>query len=392
MSSLCLPSISYLSLPKNLVQAMAVSKKKPVAQKVGPIIEIKNFKSVLDVKITASRVNVLFGRPNSGKSNILEALSLFNFIQPKIQRQVEGNVMRYNTLDNLFYDRNLSEDIRVDYKGNVAVLSYYPGANGFLQMVNPEPKFLKNKNAYYKRGLTISDFQAEGAILPEPRKNKFSALLSLLTEEGQLSSPAWNGSAKNPVRRYEFRDGISYSNPFRGYLMPFGENLFTIVQENSAIKEWISSFFEGFNLEFLLDYSSKKFEIQKKENGIVYKIPFELTPDTLRRMLFYVAAIYSNKDATILLEEPESHTFPPYIKELSEMIKDDKNNTYFITTHSPYFINSLIEDSLQIKDISFFHVYYESYQTKIKKLTRKDLDVLWGSGADVFFNLDSVHK
>lgn len=372
---------------------MAVSKKKPVARKVGqPIVQIKNFKSVLDVKITPSRVNVLFGRPNSGKSNILEALSLFNFIQPKTQRQSEVNVMRYNTLDNLFYDRNLSEDIRVDYKGNVAVLSFYPAANCFLQMVNPEPKFLKNKESYSRQGLSINDIQAKGSILSDPPKNQFNALFSILNEEGQPSDIAWKGREKNPVRRYEFKDGISYSNPFRSYLMPFGENLFTIVQENPAIKEWVSSFFESFNLEFLLDYSSKKFEIQKKENGIVYKIPFESTPDTLRRMLFYVAAIYSNKDAVILMEEPESHTFPPYIKELSEMIKSDKHNTYFITTHSPYFINSLIEDSIQIKDISFFHVYYESYQTKIKKLAQKDLDVLWGNGADLFFNLDSVHK
>jgi len=334
-----------------------------------------------------------FGRPNSGKSNILEALSLFNFIQPKIQRQLEGNVMRYNTLDNLFYDRNLSKDIRIDYKGNMAVLSYYPGANCFLQMVNPQPSFLKKKASYFKEGLSINDIASKGPILTTPQQGKFTSLFSLINEDGNPSSPSWNGASKdNPVRRYEFKDGISYSDPFREYLKPFGENLFTIVQENPRIKEWISSFFEGFDLEFLLDFSSKKFEIQKKENGIVYKIPFELTPDTLRRMLFYVAAIYSNKGATILLEEPESHTFPPYIKELSEMIKADKNNTYFITTHSPYFINSLIEDSLHIKDISFFHVYYENYQTKIKKLTGKDLDVLWGSGVDVFFNIESIRK
>jgi hypothetical protein len=372
---------------------MAATKKKPDARKVGPTLEIKNFKSVLDVKITTSRVNVFFGRPNSGKSNILEALSLFNFIQPKIQRQVQANVMRYNTLDNLFYDRNLREDISINYKDNLAVLSYYPSANCFLHMVNPRPQFLKNKSSYYSRGLSINELESQGPILDETRKDKFTPLFALLDEEGQSSRPTWNGVSKdNPVRRYEFKDNIGYSDPFRGYLKPFGENLFTIVQENPTIKEWISTFFEGFNLEFLLDFSSKKFEIQKKENGIVYKIPFELTPDTLRRMLFYVAAIYSNTGATILLEEPESHTFPPYIKELSEMIKADKNNSYFITTHSPYFINSLIEDSLHIKDIAFFHVYYENYQTKIKKLTGKDLDVLWGSGADLFFNIDSTHK
>ena len=113
---------------------------------------------------------------------------------------------------------------------------------------------------------------------------------------------------------------------------------------------------------------------------------------TFRRLLFHVATIYSNKNATILLEEPESHSFPPYVKELSELIKNDENDTYFITTHSPYFFNSMVEDSKTIKDISFFHVYYEDYQTKIKKLTDKEIDNIWGSGADVFFNIDSFIK
>ena len=372
---------------------MTAKVKKSPSPRPSNILEIKNFKSVRDLKITPSRVNILFGRPNSGKSNILEALSLFNIIQPKAQRHVEATLIRYNSLDNLFYDRNLSRDISIQFKDNLAVLSYYPDANTFLHMVNPQSEFLRKKASYYKEGLTLNEILAKGPILTEPTFGRFTSLFALVSEDGTSTSQASNGRKKdNPIRRYEFKDGISYSDPFRGYLKPCGENLFTIVQDNSKIREWITSFFEGFNLEFLLDFSSKKFEIQKKENGVVYKIPFELTPDTLRRMLFYVAAIYSNKGATILLEEPESHTFPPYIKELSEMIKSDENNTYFITTHSPYFINSLIEDSLHIKDISFFHVYYENYQTKLNNLTQKELDVLWGNGADIFFNIDALHK
>ncbi len=41
-------------------------------------IEIKNFKSMRHQKIEGcKRVNVLIGAPNVGKSNILEAISLF---------------------------------------------------------------------------------------------------------------------------------------------------------------------------------------------------------------------------------------------------------------------------------------------------------------------------
>jgi len=374
---------------------MAKQPKAKTSSRPSNLLEIKNFKSLLDVKIVPSRVNVLFGRPNSGKSNILEALTLFNLIQPKVARQSEATIIRYNSLDNLFFDRNLANDIKITYNNNVAVLSYYSGANTFFHLVNPESTFLKEKNRYFKEGLSRNEIQSRTPILPKNSgPNKFTSLCSLLDQDGQISTPTSNanGAPDNPIRRYEYKERFDYSDLFRTYLKPSGANLFTIVQENPKIKEWITSFFEEFNLEFLLDFSSKKFEIQKKENGIVYKIPFELTPDTFRRMLFYVAAIYSNKGATILMEEPESHTFPPYIKELSEMIKSDKDNKYFITTHSPYFINSLIEDSLQVKDISFFHVYYESHQTKVKKLNKKELDILWGSSADVFFNLDSLNK
>jgi AAA15 family ATPase/GTPase len=374
---------------------MATVKKSIRAKTIpGNILEIRNFKSIQNIKISTSRINIFFGRPNSGKSNLLEALTLFNFIQNKINRQTEATLIRYNSLDNLFYDRDLSNDIVVDYNENLAMLSYYPGANTFLQIVNPTSDFLKKKNSYYKEGLSLNEIQAKGAILSkQANSHKYSSLFALLNQDGQSSLQATGDSKKeNPIRKYDFRDGVNYGDPFGAYLKSSGENLFAIVQDNPKIKEWITSFFEEYNLEFLLDFSSRKFEIQKKEKGIVYKIPFELTPDTLRRMLFYVAAIYSNNRSTILMEEPESHSFPPYQKELTELIKSDKRNSYFITTHSSYFFNSMVEDSKTVKDMSFFHVYYEDYQTKIKKLTQKDLDILWGSGADVFFNIDSLNK
>jgi AAA15 family ATPase/GTPase len=375
---------------------MPAIKMGPIRAKIGLAynLEIKNFKSIKDVKLSTSRINVFIGRPNSGKSNTLEALTLFNSVQNKADRQSEPTLIRYNSIDNLFYDRNLSSDVEVMYDDNQAFLTYYSGANTFLQLVNPSPDFLKKKDSYFNDGLSLKEILSKGPVLTQQsNSSRYSSLYLQLDQEGQGTGSAMEAPRKeNPIRKYEFRDGLNYGDSFRGYLKSSGSNLFTIVQENPKILEWITSFFEEFKLEFLLDFSSKKFEIQKKERGIVYKIPFELTPDTLRRMLFYVAAIYSNKGSTILMEEPESHSFPPYIKELSELIKADIHNKYFITTHNPYFFNSLVEDSNNVKDMSFFHVYYEDYQTKIEKLSQKDLDILWGGSADVFFNLDSLNK
>ena len=44
-------------------------------------LKISNFKSVKDLEFQCSRVNILIGPPNSGKSNILESLSLISWMQ-----------------------------------------------------------------------------------------------------------------------------------------------------------------------------------------------------------------------------------------------------------------------------------------------------------------------
>lgn len=357
------------------------------------VVQIQNFKSIKDVKFKSSRVNIFIGKPNSGKSNLLEALTLFNVIPAKNTNTQGYQFIRYNTIENLFYDTDLQNSIQIKLGENLIELRYYSQVDIFLQIVNPTKQYQTLKNRIFDLGLSVNQILKDFQIISsKPEHLLFSPKIASVSNSGNVSEIINYGNQVNPVRKYEFREGFFYKDSFQGYLKPFGENLYTIAQRYPAIRDWISSFFSQFELEFLFDFSSKSFEVQKKQQGIVYKIPFELTPDTFRRMLFHISAIYSSKNSTILFEEPESHSFPPYIKELSELIKADDTNHYFLTTHSPYFFNSFVEDSLKYPDISFFHVYYEDFQTKVKKLSQSDLDVLWGSGADVFSNIDSLNK
>jgi len=43
-------------------------------------LKIKNFKSIRNLEIDCARVNVFIGEPNTGKSNILEALGMYSFL------------------------------------------------------------------------------------------------------------------------------------------------------------------------------------------------------------------------------------------------------------------------------------------------------------------------
>ena len=71
-------------------------------------------------------------------------------------------------------------------------------------------------------------------------------------------------------------------------------------------------------------------------------------------MVFYMAAIESNRNATLVFEEPEAHAFPYYIKHLAECIALDENkNQYFIATHNPYLLTAIWEKSQRMTDRCF---------------------------------------
>ncbi len=135
-----------------------------------------------------------------------------------------------------------------------------------------------------------------------------------------------------------------------------------------------------------MDSKDNSFEVQKREENIVHKIPYALIADTLQRIIFYLSAIKSNNDSVILFEEPEAHSFPPYITMLAGEIVESKENQFFIATHSPYLFNSIVEKGG--KDVAVFVCTYEDYQTKIKRMTDADLDILIDYRADVFSNLE----
>ena len=149
---------------------------------------------------------------------------------------------------------------------------------------------------------------------------------------------------------------------------PNGVNLLHIILTNKELKSIISSLYKKFGYRVVFKLVEGKIEVQKEQDDVVVSIPYALSSETLQRITFYLAAIYSNKDSIITFEEPEAHAFPYYMKYLAERVAmDEKNNQYFIVTHNPYFLMSLIEKTPK-NDLATFAVYFEEYQTKIKTL------------------------
>ena len=78
-------------------------------------LEITNFKSVKHLTLPCKRFNVFIGEPNTGKSNILEALGLLSFVGAWWGRQgaeLNGFVRQERTFD-LFYDGDISDPLGI---------------------------------------------------------------------------------------------------------------------------------------------------------------------------------------------------------------------------------------------------------------------------------------
>ena len=106
----------------------------------------------------------------------------------------------------------------------------------------------------------------------------------------------------------------------------------------------MEEFFQKYGLKLVMKPNERVFELVKQTrsaHSLAY--PYALASDTLRRIIFYMVAMVSNKDSVLVFEEPESNAFPYYTKYLGERIALDETNQFFIATHNPYLLSAIVE-------------------------------------------------
>ncbi len=347
-------------------------------------VSIKNFKSIKELDFECKKVNVFIGKPNVGKSNILEALSLFAF--PIANSFDINKFLRLKTMKNLFNDNITKQNIEVKLKGGVVDFqaAYIIEHNPFhYEFYIGDPGYPNELQIIRNDGAPNGRYQIPNELLPKLKARFF------LKQDG-TGDPTTSTVAQYDIliRNYQFANNINFSQNFRPFLLPpDGRNLATILQDNNNLFNEIQGFFEEYGFELLVDVDKNEFEIQKRVEKRVYKYPFELMADTLQRIIFYLAAIESNSSAAIIFEEPETHSFPPYISTIARRINMDQTNQFFISTHSPYLLNTLIEET-NFDNLNVFITYFENYQTKLRALENEELREILDDSIDAFFNLD----
>lgn len=333
-------------------------------------LDIQNFKSIRNLNLIGfNRINLFIGRPNVGKSNIIEALSLFslpylmrlNLSKPSFKHI--NTIIRCENITELFYDGDVRNAIFVKTD---------------LGEIHIKPTVLQEIEN--KQGFALS-------ILCEMLQDDsyFSYLLDASLKISNDKNRK-NNRVKPPIKAYRFSTNVHYKQENISFLLPpLGNNLVQTLDFLPELKTNLIHIFSEYGLKLVFDKASQSLKIMKEQkDGSIFLLPYSSIADTLQRIIFYKTAVASNQNSVLLFEEPEAHAFPPYIVEITQEIIKSKTNQFFITTHSPFVVNDFLENA--IDDLAIFMLDYKNGQTTAKVLTKEQLREVYEYGVDLFTN------
>ncbi len=319
-------------------------------------LSIRNFKSIRELDLECRRVNVVIGEPNTGKTNVLEALAL----RSTGALLKFGEVLRVSSIADLHLNQDVGNPIQVSVNGSPLRFNLGP--------------------------------EETVAVLGQPNGGGHQAYhlnkqLVVLPESVSLEDPAFGES----IRYYLFESLTEFpGEEERSLSDPFGENLFRLLYSNKAARLVASHFFDDTGFRLNLDVSENKLKISKLADELLISLPYHSSSETLRRMIFYSLALETNTDRVLLFDEPEAHAFPPFTKILAERIAlDERGNQFFLTTHSPYMLDSLLSKTPAV-ELNVLLCRMEGFETKVHPLDQDQIDQLKEWSMDAFFNFDRL--
>jgi AAA15 family ATPase/GTPase len=345
-------------------------------------IEIKNFKSIRHQKIEGcKRINVFVGPPNVGKSNILEGLGLLTYIKNFPYPHGFHSLVRVEKLTQLFNNYNFNEDAIIHFNKKYSLLIRYIDEEQYnLKIFENEfgniDKLLPNQ--WHMRGKSIYRNEGSGQSTTDGVDDFIGNFLEV---------------QKLDIKPYKFlqekKFNMSYSA--KTFLIPEGRNMFEIIIANPQLQDEFVELLKPYNMDLVIDRSENDIKVSPKiKDRTIFPIPISLVADTLTRLMFFKTAVFANQNSVLLFEEPEAHMYPPYISKFtSDIMYDTNNNQFFITTHSPYVLNDIMENCKE--DLAIYTVGYkkDTGETIIDKLSDDDMHEAAQFGYDFFLNLNN---
>ncbi len=320
-------------------------------------LTIRNFKSVKELKLDCRKINLFIGEPNTGKSNILEALGLLSWCG--FPNSPLKDYVRFSVVENLFYDGLPDVPVIIEVDGNIPVR---------LNLDFADSRFYLRRS-YQENG--------EKVVLEDLQLDHTGMLRTLVPEH----------SPKFKVFKYfKFKAADKFIDQEPEYLKPsFGTNLFSVVMSRKKLRQKMGELYKNTGLRLVLKPQEYSFELQKTLDDFAFSYPYSTTSETLQRLAFYLTVIESNENSVLILEEPAASMFPSYAERLGNSIAMDLENQYFIATHNLYLVRSILEKA-HSEDIRIFVTFSKNFETRTKVLSANELDEHSPINGEVSFN------
>ncbi len=330
-------------------------------------LEIRNFKSIRELKLDGfNQINLFIGRPNVGKSNLLEALSIFS-LSYIWEERILTDIIRLENQRECFYDGDVSEEIMISFRNKgdsqrVCNIAFNRGSLELNVKISDQKLHAKSPSMKGKSSFLIdTEFHVENA------------------------SKVTDISSKDFIKKYVFNPHTEFDETDYGFLQPpFGNNLLYVLELMPDLRKLYARWFRQYGLRLVLDATSQSLKIQKEKGDEVFQFPYSSVADTLQRIIFYKTAVASNENSVLLFEEPEAHAYPPYISEFTQEVIKSTTNQFFIVTHSPLIVADFLEGA--IDDLGIFMVDFKDGQTVVRSLSKKEIQEVHQYGVDLFFN------
>ncbi len=349
-------------------------------------IEIKNFKSIRHLKVGGfKRINLFIGRPNVGKSNILEALSLFGLPYLRDDRKQElTDFVRLEFPLQLFYQTSKNELctirlklIRENTEGDCEV-SFNDITGDLFVRIELDEKFdltYKTSDKDDKRNY------ARMILFTFDANSKRTELTDIFGSVGtEFNEPLYY------IKPYYFRKNIDFRRIASSFpTPPLGANLLYVLEGMVDLRKEYGKWFRQYGPQVVFDRVTQSLRFQGDDSETdLFQLPYSSISDTIQRIIFYKTAVVSNKNSVLLFEEPEANVHPTYISEFTNEVATSATNQFFIVTHSPLIIEQFLTEA--IDDLGIFLVDFQDGQTTVRPLTTEEIYEVRKYGIDLFFN------
>ncbi len=308
--------------------------------------EIENFRGIQSLKLEGfSNVNIFVGKPNTGKTSILEALYLYLSKHPDAITNIlefRKTVVDKDCFQGFFYDYDLNnqiiltnddEELKIHCRNNHYTNIMIDGSQQKDKGVNEMS--LEYHKSQSKRTMRISK------TFPNPFQIHFQANLTSF-ENNQINS--------------EKADFVNESNSYENILK---RNLETILS-NKTNKEVLNKCLKKFSSDIQeISFLDSRVVIQKENLNNV--ISLKLMGAGFQKYVAIILSILQNKKY-IFIDEIENGLHFESIDLLLEAILEASNNVqFFITTHNEELLKhlSVLLENKDKESVAVFNVYID---------------------------------